>query len=260
MIVKTAGEIHYYQFGAFNEGEVAHGVLSRQGGVSGGAYASLNLSVSTGDSPDHVRVNRLRAFRALERDPASIADLWLVHSSEVVAVDAPFGEAYASPRADALVTDRPEVTLFLRFADCVPVLLFDPRRRAVGIAHAGWKGTLAKIAAATVRVMTERYGSRPADILAGIGPSIGPCHYEVGPEVVAQTRTAFGAGADELLVRSNGSYHLDLWAANARALRQAGVERIETSGLCTACRSDEFFSHRAEKGKTGRFGALIGLR
>jgi len=262
MIVKTADEIRYYQFAAFDNTGLAHGVFARQGGVSTGPYASLNLSVSTGDAPQNVRENRLRVFRALERDPDSVADLWLVHSADVVVADEPRGARESLGKADALVTDQPNVTLFLRFADCVPILLYDPRRHAVGIVHAGWKGTLAKIAAATVRAMTERYGSRPEDLLAGIGPSIGPCHYEVGPEVVAQTRTAFGPAADELLARTNGSYRLDLWTANAHALREAGVaaSRVEQSELCTACRSDEFFSHRADKGKTGRFGALIGLR
>ena len=260
MQVKTAGEIHYYQFAAFDDADLAHGVFARRGGVSAGPYASLNLSVSTGDAPENVRENRLRAFHVLERDPHSVADLWLVHSADVVVADEPRGARESLGKADALVTDRTDVTLFLRFADCVPILLHDPRRPAVGIVHAGWKGTLAKIAAATVRVMTERYGSRPEDICAGIGPSIGPCHYEVGPEVVAGARAAFGEAADGLLARTNGSYHLDLWAANAHALREAGVEHVEQSELCTACRADEFFSHRAEKGKTGRFGAMIGLR
>jgi YfiH family protein len=260
MKVNSAGEIRYYQFAAFDESDLAHGVFARHGGVSAGPYASLNLSVSTGDAPDNVRANRLRAFHALERAPASVADLWQVHSADVVVADEPRGAREHLGRADALITDRPHVTLFLRFADCVPVLLYDPKRRAVGLVHAGWKGTLAKIAAAAVRAMAERYGSRPEDIVAGIGPSIGPCHYEVGPEVAAGTRAAFGGAAEALLARTNGAYRLDLWAANAHALREAGVERIEQSQICTACRADEFFSHRGEKGKTGRFGALIGLR
>jgi hypothetical protein len=255
-----AGDLRYYQFESFDGSDMAHGVLTRRGGVSQGPYTSLNLSVSTGDAPANVSENRLRAFRALERDPDSGADLWLVHSADVVVVEAPRAPHEHPRRADALVTGRPGVTLFLRFADCVPILLFDPRRRAAGIVHAGWKGTLAKIAAATVRTMAAQYGSRPADIVAGIGPSIGPCHYEVGPDVAAGTRAAFGPAADELLWPVNGRYRLDLWAANARALRQAGVERIEQSALCTACRTADFFSHRAEQGRTGRFGALIGLR
>jgi len=260
MKVKTAGEIRYYQFSALEQAEVAQGVFGRSGGVSTGAYTSLNVSVSTGDTVENVRENRTRAFHALERDPESIADLHQVHSAEVVVAEAPRGERENLGQADALVTNRPQVTLFLRFADCVPVLLFDPRRRVVGLAHAGWRGTLLKTPAATVRAMRAQYGSQPQDILAGIGPSIGPCHYAVGPEVVEQTRAAFAQGADDLLASVNGQYHLNLWAANARALQEIGVEQIEISDLCTACHPDEFFSHRAERGQTGRFGALIGLR
>ncbi|MGH2523949.1 MAG: peptidoglycan editing factor PgeF [Anaerolineales bacterium] len=256
----ASGDIRYYQFDSFDNTDVMHGVFARHGGVSTGPYASLNLSVSTGDSLDNVRANRERAFRALGRAPASVADLWQVHSAEVVRADSPRGAGEHLGKADALVTNRPGVTLFLRFADCVPVLLVDPCRQVIGLAHAGWKGTLAKIVAATVQAMVEHYGSRPADIWAGIGPSIGPCHYEVGPEVVEQTWAGFGAHADELLAPRDSRYHLDLWAANARVLREAGIERIESSHLCTACRTDEFFSHRGERGRTGRFGALIGLR
>jgi YfiH family protein len=257
MKVNSTAELRYYQFESFEPYEVVHGVLTRQGGVSPAPYASLNLSISTGDSPENVRENRRRAFRALERNPNSMADLWLVHSAEVVEA----AEPASNPRkADALITNRPNVTLFLRFADCAPVLLFDPQRRVVGLAHAGWKGTLAKISAAMARAMMERYGSRPYELIAGVGPAIGPCHYAVGPEVVEQTRAAFPRAADELLIPVNGGYHLDLWTANVRALRDVGVEQIEVSQICTACRSDEFFSHRVEQGKTGRFGAMIGLR
>jgi len=259
MHLHSSGEIRYYQFESFPESDLVHGVLARHGGVSSGPWTSLNLSISTGDDAKHVRENRHRAFRALGRDPHSIADLWQVHSADVVVIDEPRGEDYHSEKADALVTNRRGVNLFLRFADCVPILLFDPKRRAVGIVHAGWKGTLLKAAAAGVRVMGEQYGTRPSDLLAGIGPSIGPDHYPVGPEVVEQTRAAF-PGADELLLPVHGRQHLDLWAANTRALREAGVQHIEVSGLCTACHTGEFFSHRGEQGKTGRFGALIALR
>jgi len=108
--------------------------------------------------------------------------------------------------------------------------------------------------------MVERYGSRPADLVAGVGPGIGPCHYAVGPEVVAQTRRAFNGTADSLLLARNGGYYLDLWAANRAALQEAGVEQIEVAEICTQCHSDDFFSHRATGGMTGRFGGLIGLR
>jgi hypothetical protein len=259
MLLKTSGEVRYYQFESLQHADLVQAVFTRRGGVSPAPYESLNLSISTGDARDNVAANRRRAFRALGRDPESIADLWQVHSAGVVVVDKPVGENGVSPKADALVTDQPRVTLLLRFADCVPIFLFDPVRRAVAVVHAGWRGTLLKAPAAAVRAMSERYGSRPADLLAGIGPSIGPCHYAVGPEVVEQTRTAFGGEADHLLI-PNQQYHLDLWAANALALRQAGVEQIEVSRMCTACRTDEFFSHRGEQASTGRFGGLIALR
>ena len=259
MLLHSSGDVRYYQFGSLQHSDVVQAVFTRQGGVSPAPYASLNLSISTGDARENVAANRRRAFRALGREPESIADLWQVHSADVVVVDSPLGEDGRSPKADALVTDRPDVTLLLRFADCVPILLFDPVRRVIGVVHAGWRGTLLKAPVVAVKTMAEHYGSRPADILAGIGPSIGPCHYAIGPEVVEQTRTAFGAEADPLLI-PNHSYHLDLWAANALALRQAGVEQIEISAMCTACRTDEFFSHRGEQAQTGRFGALIALR
>jgi YfiH family protein len=257
-VVERAG-IRYYQFDSFDPALTAHAVFTRHGGVSPAPYASLNLSISTGDTRENVVANRERAFRALGRAPESRADLWQVHSDRVLVADAPNGPRDYLGQADALITDRPEVSLFLRFADCVPILLVDPRRPAVGVVHAGWRGTLAGAARAAVRALAEHYGSRPQDLLAGIGPSIGPCHYAVGPEVVAETRAAF-PGAEHLLPRHNGGHHLDLWVANELALRAAGVGHIEVGGVCTACRTDDFFSHRAERGATGRFGALIGLR
>ena len=199
MNVHTAENLRYYQFTSFDLPGVEHGVFSRHGGVSPAPFASLNMSISTGDALENVRANRERAFGALGRDPASVADLWQVHSADVVIADAPRGTREHLGKADALVTDRPEVTLFLRFADCVPILLYDPRRRVVGLVHAGWKGTLLKIPAQAVRVMIDRYGCRPADILAGIGPSIGPCHYEVGPE--ATFILIFGPPTPALCVR-----------------------------------------------------------
>jgi YfiH family protein len=207
-----------------------------------------------------VRHNRGKAFRALGRDPESLADLWQIHSADVIVADAPNGARQYLAKADTLLTDRSNVTLFLRFADCVPILLFDPRRRAVGVVHAGWRGTLKLAAAAAVAAMRERYGSEPADLLAGIGPSIGPCHYAVGPEVVAETRQVFGADSDALLVTVNGGYHLDLWAANEAVLRRSGLQQVEVARMCTYCHSQDFFSHRALGARTGRFGALIGLQ
>jgi len=218
------------------------------------------MSISVGDSRANVTENRTRAFHALGRAPESVADVWQVHSADVLIAEKPRDLNVDAPKADILITNNPHVTLFQRFADCVPILLVDPKRRALGLVHAGWRGTLQKAAAVAVRALQERYGSRPQDIYAGIGPSIGPQKYEVGPEVAEQTRAAFSAAWPQLLLEMNGRTHLDLWAANVEALRAVGVTQIEVSGLCTASHTQDFFSHRGERGQTGRFGALMGLQ
>jgi polyphenol oxidase len=260
MLQVEHGALRFLQFKSFDPAIVAHGIFTRHGGLSPEPYASLNMSVSTGDARDNVRANVGKALAALERDPASCADLWQVHSDRVVVADEPNGSREHLGQADALITDRPEVSLLLRFADCIPILLYDRRRPAVGVVHAGWRGTLKKVAKAAVEAMAERYGSRPADLVAGIGPGIGPCHYAIGPEVVDQTRQAFNGVADSLLLARNGGYYLDLWAANCACMREAGVEQIEVAEICTVCQSEDFFSHRATGGLTGRFGSLIGLQ
>jgi hypothetical protein len=129
----------------------------------------------------------------------------------------------------------------------------------IGISHAGWLGTVRDVAGATVDMMSERYGSNPADIIACIGPSIGPDHYEVGDDVITQVHQTFGGDASLVLPLHNEKIHFDLWKANQYLLERAGIRHIELAGICTACHTDDWFSHRAEKGKTGRFGALISL-
>jgi YfiH family protein len=164
------------------------------------------------------------------------------------------------PETDALITSSRGVTLMLRFADCVPVLLYDPVRRVAGLAHAGWRGTVSGIARKTVQRMVSHYGCRPEDVLAGVGPSIGPCCYEVGEDVAEAVRDSMPESDDLLNARSQDRWHLDLWRANVRQLAESGVLDIEIAGTCTACRTDEWYSHRAEHGRTGRWGALLGLR
>jgi YfiH family protein len=148
----------------------------------------------------------------------------------------------------------------MRFADCAPILLHDPAKGVVGLVHSGWLGTVRGAVRAAVEAMQTRYGTIPADILAAIGPSIGPDHYEVGEDVMTRLRGAFGAIAETLLESHGGGIHLNLWEANRLLLEQTGVKQIEIAGLCTACRPSDWFSHRAQKGKTGRFGALIALQ
>jgi YfiH family protein len=212
-----------------------------------------------GDKFDRIVANRKLAFRAVHRDPNSMYDVWQIHSSKVICVDSPRRLDLPYIRADAILTENPDVTLFMRFADCVPIIFLDPVRKVVGLAHAGWKGTVGGVASATVERMVSVYGCRPGDILAGIGPSIGPHHYEVGPEVVARVEDVFGHYAPRLLPEKNGRVQFDLWEANRRMVESRGVGQVEVSSICTACHLDDWYSHRAENGKTGRFGALIGL-
>jgi hypothetical protein len=250
--------IRYYTFDLF-PAEVTHAVFTRQGGVSPQPWASLNVGGTVGDEAVRVRENRYRSFAALGRGIDSLFDVWQVHSADAVCADAPRDLDAPLLQADIILTDQPHVTLYMRFADCVPILFFDPKQGVVGLAHAGWLGTVRGTTSAAVKAMRERYGSRPENILAAIGPSIGVDHYEVGPDVISRVRESFNSAADRLIQSRSGKTYFDLWSANTLQLQEAGVEKIEVAGLCTACHLDDWFSHRAEKGKTGRFGALIAL-
>jgi YfiH family protein len=214
---------------------------------------------TVGDRPGAVRQNLQKVFDSLGRSVNSLYDVWQIHSSEVVVADKPRRDQPII-QADVIITQSPEVTLMMRFADCVPILAYDPGRRAIGIAHAGWKGTLAKAGPAMIKAMNNHFGSRPEDIRIVLGPSIGPDHYEVGSEVISGVEKVFKGQTQAVLVHRNGRTNLDLWSANRLLLEETGVDKIEVAGICTACHPEDWFSHRAENGRTGRFGALIGLR
>jgi len=257
-------------------------VTTRHGGVSMGPYASLNLGGKTGDDLAHVRENRYRAARLVGRGPSELIFARQVHGANVAHVPAGFdGGAFDDTDeikptdSDALITNATQTPLVILTADCAAVFLYDPVHHPAGIAHAGWRGTVAGIAAETVEQMVEKFGSRPADLIAGIGPSIGPCCYEVGDEVIFAVEARLPDYTEEILVdpdmASAGSFrasvnegrrHFDLWRANELILMDAGLTEphIEIARLCTSCRTDLFYSHRAEKGITGRFGAIIMLR
>jgi hypothetical protein len=249
----------YYQFESLLRYDcITHGVFTRLGGVSRGPFATLNLGKSVGDVPQAVDENYSRITRALGTTQESLVTGYQQHTDHVVAV----GETDVGrllPATDGLATGSTRVTLTLRFADCVPLLFLDPVRLVVAIAHAGWKGTVSKIGRRTLEVMKSEFGSRPSDVIACIGPSIGPCCYPIGEDVAVQVHDAFPDAGDLLLRQPDGSVHFDLWAANRRVLEEVGVTAIESAALCTACHCDEFYSHRREKGATGRFGAFVRL-
>jgi len=259
MISSNGSEIPYLQFHSFSgDPALQHAVFTRQGGVSPAPFASLNLSVSVPDEKDNVYANRRRAYGLYGRDTGSVVHAHLVHGNDVARVTRADDGTWAS-RVDGIITDEPGCALTMNFADCAPILLYDPRRRAIGIGHAGWKGAIVDLPGAMVRAMQQTFGSRPQDLLAAVGPCIGPCCYEVGQEVISAVHDAFSR--PEALLRDNGGArpYFDLPAANRVNLQRAGVQQVEMSGYCTACRTDLFFSHRAEKGRTGRFGAILML-
>jgi len=246
---------------------VVHGVSTRRGGVSGGPFASLNVGLHVGDAAESVVENRRRVCAAVGVEVDSLVACNQVLGNAVAWVTASDRGRGARDRAsaleatDALITDSAGVTLVAFSADCPLVALVEPQRRAIGIAHASRKGTLGLVAARTVRAMERLLGCEAGEMVAGIAPSIGPCCYEVGDEVVHEAHAAL-PDAERFVHRGGGRPHLDLWAANVAQLVEAGLspERIEVAGLCTRCHADEFFSYRAAKGPTGRFALLLGLR
>ena len=251
--------LEYFQFDSFDPKMVSHGIFTRKGGISPQPWTSLNLGGTVGDERANVIENRRRIYQVMDRAVESIFDVWQVHSADVICTDTPRPLDSLHTKGDAILTANPEITLFMRFADCVPILLHDPVRRVIGVVHAGWQGTVKKVVQHAVVKMTQQYGSQAGDIFAGIGPSIGPDHYQVGEDVIDQVQASFGKPANEVLLQKNGSTHLDLWRSNAMLLEQVGVSHIEIANLCTACDTERWYSHRAEHGKTGRFGAIIAL-
>ncbi len=254
----TRDGLEFYRFAAWRA--LKHGVFTRKGGVSQAPFASLNLGGNVGDDPRAVRCNHERMYATLGVDDARACSVWQIHSADIVIADAPVRGRRWLACADAMMTDHLDIPLSMRFADCTPILFHDPVRGVIAMAHAGWRGTVQRISGKVVRAMTQTYGSRPTDIQAGIGPSIGPDRYQVGEEVVAAVIDAFDT-TDGLIRRNpaDGSAYLDLWAANRLDLERAGIEQIEVAGICTAGHTDSFFSHRAEQGRTGRFGAVLCL-
>lgn len=260
MIVNEKNGLKYYQFESFCEMGITHGFFTRLGGVSPEPFDSLNMATTVGDTSENVLENLKRMFDVFGLNLRTRYDGWQYHSRTVIAAEVPRSPSVRYPlRADGLITNRPEVTLVQRFADCVPVIFYDPVFKAVGICHAGWRGTVDNICSLTLKNMQKLYGSDPKNVLAGIGPSIGPCHFEVKEDVAGPFRQAFGNRFEEICDLRSGRIYLDLWKANRILLEEQGVRKIETAEICTVCHRDEWFSHRGDHGKSGRYGVLITL-
>lgn len=237
-----------------------HGFTSRQGpGDSRDAFAFLNMGLRTGEDPRLVKKNHRLFLEGVGLGGSPLVTGEQVHGSLVAQVG-PSRDFRVVPGADGLVTDGEGVVLSLFSADCALVFLVDRRGRAVGIAHAGWRGAVAGIAGEAVRKLKEGFGSQPRDLLAGISPCIGACCFEVRDDVVGALREA-GLPEKELLTPAPGgdSWYLDLKALNIWQLRRAGVPAgsIFSTSLCTSCRRDLFYSYRRDKGITGRMMGYI---
>ena len=253
-------------FSHFSALGLKHGVSARLGGISNEPFTSLNLALHVGDDPDTVRTNRQLYCQALDIPATALVTAEQIHGDSihlVTAQDCGRGAANyqdALPQTDALITQVPGIPLMLFFADCVPVLIFDPVQRAIAVVHAGWKGTVALLARKTILAMQRYCQTQPEDCLVGIAPSIGPCCYEVDDPVIERLKASF-IHWEPLLEKEETRRKLNLWEANRQQLREIGVkdENIINSQVCTACNSSLFFSYRKGQGKTGRLAAFIML-
>jgi YfiH family protein len=249
---------------------VVHAFSTRRGGVSLPPFATLNLGQSVGDDAAAVEENRQRFFGAFGVDAGRVVRVWQAHGDGVLRVDGglagragfPHCLMVAGAKFDALTTRLPGLALAVSTADCLPILIHDPVRQAAAAVHAGWRGTAKRIAARAIEAMREAYGTDPPDCRAALGPGIRGCCFEVDAAVADPMSAALPTW--EAYARPNrpGHWLLDLAAVNRAILAEAGVrpDRIDDLGLCTCCRNDLFFSHRAEKGRTGRMMNFISLK
>jgi len=249
-------------------GMVKHAFSTRMGGVSEGPYATMNFSFTRGDDPEAVRENFRRMSRALDVDMERMVVTWQTHTTNVRRVlTEDFGKGVICERdyrdVDGLITNIPGVTLVTFFADCVPLYFVDPKNRAIGLSHSGWRGTVKRMGQETLFRMQEAFGTDPADVIACVGPSICQDCYEVGPEVIEQFKEAFDQCHHDRLFyeKPNGKFQLNLWEANRIVLNEAGVpeNQISVTDICTYCNPDLLFSHRRCADKRGNLCAFLCL-
>ncbi|MDD3173446.1 MAG: peptidoglycan editing factor PgeF [Herbinix sp.] len=248
-----------------------HGFSTRLGGVSSDIFSSMNFGVDTSpyqDEPANIMENYNRIAKSIGVDPHSFVISKQVHKTNIrVVQEGDRGKGLFIPsdfeEIDGLITNKPNITLVTKYADCVPLYFVDPKNKAIGLTHSGWRGTVMKIGKITVEQMQKSFGSNPRDIIAVVGPSICASCYEIGEEVAAEFKKAFSINSENniLIAKGNGKYQCDLWAANHAVLSEAGLspENIHISGVCTCCNSDLLFSHRKTEGKRGSLAAFLAI-
>lgn len=262
-----AGVPVLYADGIEAAGGVAHGFSTRLGGVSQGAFTSLNLGLTRGDDPEHVRENYRRFLSAVGASGKAFAMCDQVHGDTVRAITTADvkGDLYGKLHyeADGMMTAIPGVALVVFSADCIPVLLYDPVRRVIAAVHSGWRGTAAGIVTRAVEQMGQVYGCRPENILAAIGPGIGPCCFETHEDVPNAMMAAVASPALPFIkIKENGKFSVDLKGINAKRLELAGLDpaNIAVCRDCTACMEEKYWSHRRQGTERGSMAAVIELR
>lgn len=263
-------DLQFIQIPAFADtGIVNHCFSTRLGGVSSGIYESMNLGFNRGDSDENVINNFKILCDGIDVKPDHMVLTNQVHEDQVVVVcKKDCGKGYNRESdlmgVDGFVTDDKGVALVTFYADCVPLYFLDPVNKVIGLSHAGWRGTVKKIGAKTVRMMQEVYGSRPEDLLGAIGPSIGACCFEVSEDVKIEVEKSFNHDIIDKIVKGHGfdKYLIDLWTANEVVMIEAGMrkEHITKTDVCTMCHKSELFSHRGSDGKRGSMVAIMELR
>lgn len=263
-------EVPYISFPVLTEIPfLKHGFSTKLGGVSTGFFSSMNLgseSIPYIDDPANIEENYRRIAGSIGFDVNSVVVSHQVHKTNIKVVDEnDLGKGLFIPRdydeIDGLITNKPNITLVTKYADCVPLYFVDTVKKAIGLTHSGWRGTVNKIGKITMKAMNENFGSKPENIIAVIGPSICVNCYEIGEETAQEFKKAFPADLDGniLTAREDGKYLCDLWAANRAVLLEAGLkaENIHISGVCTCCNNDIFFSHRKTQWKRGSLAAFL---
>ena len=261
--------VYYVTFPSFEKtGLVKHLYSTRRGGVSTGYFGPMNLGFTRGDDRFAVIENFRRISYVTGIYPGDMVFSDQVHGDKILYVDQQDrGKGIYSPKemrgVDGLITDKSKVCLVTFYADCVPLFFLDPVKKVIGLAHAGWRGTVLEIGRKMVERFCKDFGSKPSDILAGIGPSIGPCCFEVGQDVEGEFAAAFPAWRNMIIrpAETPGKSYVDLWTTNRLILEKAGVrpEHITVTDLCTKCHDEYFHSHRRMGNERGTQAAFLEL-
>lgn len=265
MEMKRTAKVQYLSPALFDRAEVsAHGFTTRHEGVSRPPYNSLNLGTNTLDVHHNVEGNRSILARAFGGTVENLVTVKQVHGVDLLVIDSPNPDYshFLKLEADGIITNQPGVMIGVCVADCVPILLLDPKNKVAAALHAGWKGTAGRICRKGIDAMRDMFGCKPSDILAAIGPAIGPCCYEVDAPVMEEFKRN-GLGFDAFAVpRGEIKWGLDLTAANQVQLLEAGIpsRNIELAATCVSCEKNLYFSYRRDKGESGRQMGFIMLK